>query len=61
MTTATDLKTIFLEKPLKNVCRNMCHTLIFVLNKKKIRPFFDIFLILPSTQNVKVIDLIFFP
>ena len=34
MTKATDLKTIFL-KPLKNGCRNMCHTLIFVLNKKK--------------------------
>ena len=61
MTKATDLKTIFL----KNGCRNMCHTLIFVLKK---RNFFNIYLTfflaflstLPSTQTIKVIDLIFF-
>ena len=43
----------------------MCHTLIFVLNKKNI---FNIFLTFfqaifstpPSTQTIKVIDLIFF-
>ena len=32
VTKATDLKTLFLKKPLKNARRNMCHTLIFVLN-----------------------------
>ena len=44
--------------------RNMCHTLIFVLNKKifftVFWPFFGIFLILTSTQTTKVINLIFF-
>ena len=30
VTKAPDLKTIFFEKPLKNACRNMCHTLKFV-------------------------------
>ena len=42
----------------------MCHTLIFVLNKKNMFYIFDLFLdffsTLPSTQTIKVIDLIFF-
>ena len=39
----------------------MCHTLIFVLNKKKyFLHFFGIFSTLPRTQTIKVIDLIFF-
>ena len=43
----------------------MCHTLIFVLNKKKyflhfLDLFFVIFSTLPSIQTIKVIDLIFF-
>ena len=43
MTKATDLKTIFL-KPLKNECRNMCHTLIIVcLEKTNIFNIFYIF------------------
>ena len=49
------------KKPLNNGCRNMCHTLIFVLNKKKIfLNFLAFFPTLPSTQTIKVIDLIFF-
>ena len=35
MTKATDVITIFLKSPSKNGCRNMCHTLIFVINKTK--------------------------
>ena len=42
----------------------MCHTLIFVLNKKKIFyifwPYLSFFSTLPSTQTKKVIDLFFF-
>ena len=43
----------------------MCHTLIFVLNKTKyflhfFNPFLAFFSTLPSTQTIKVINLIFF-
>ena len=43
----------------------MCHTLMFDLNKQKIfltffLLFFAFFSTLPSTQTIKVIDLIFF-
>ena len=58
-TKATDLKNYIFEKPLKNWCRNMRHTLIFVLNQKNIC-LFVFFSTLPSTQTIKVIDLIFF-
>ena len=38
----------------------MCHTLIFVLNKKKyFYHFLAFFSTLPSTKTIKVIDLIF--
>ena len=43
MTLGTDVITIFLKSPSKNGCRNMCHTLIFVINKTKkpsVRPAF---------------------
>ena len=59
MTKATDWITIFLKSPSKNGCRNMCHTLIFVINKTKTKKKV-IFSTLPSTQTTKVIDLIFF-
>ena len=35
MTLGTDVITIFLKSPSKNGCRNMCHILIFVINKTK--------------------------
>ena len=58
-------KNFIFEKPLKNGCKNMCHTLIFVLNQKKIfftffLPFFAFFSTLPKTQTIKVINLVFF-
>ena len=47
-------KNYIFEKPLKNGCRNMCHTLICVLNKKNIFTFFlAFFTTLPSTANYK--------
>ena len=62
MTKATDLKTIFL-KPLKNECRNMCNTLIFVSNKPNIFSIFYIFFIfstLPINLTIKFSNLFFF-
>ena len=61
MTKATDIsKNYIFEKPLKNGCRNMCHTLIFVLNKTKIFLTFFWHFFQPSLAHKKVIDLIFF-
>ena len=49
---------------MKIECRKMCHTFKLVLNKKKYNIFFTFFKAffstLPSTQTIKVIDLIFF-
>ena len=51
-------------KPLKNECRNMCHTLIFVLNIKIFFPFLilliGIFFNPPQHPNYKIFQAIFF-
>ena len=59
MTKATVLKTIFLKKPLKNECRNMCHTFKYLFKTKiffshLFDPFLAFFSTLPNTQTIKV-------
>ena len=51
VTKATDLNVYF-EKPLKNVCRDMCHTFKFF--KEKLLHFFTLFLAFFSTLYPKL-------
>ena len=65
MTKATVLKTIFLKKPLKNECRNMCHTFKYLFKTKiffshLFDPFLAFFSTLPNTQTIKAFGLFFF-